>query len=60
MIIMQKKLICVLCGKVWNINNKSNMCENPECSGFCSWGYNLNEPIAPISINMIQTLPPIQ
>ena len=35
-----KKLICVLCGQEWGIENKyTNTCENIECNGFCTWGY---------------------
>jgi hypothetical protein len=37
-----KKLICVLCGQEWGMFN--NTCENPECKGFCTWGYELNKP----------------
>lgn len=35
----EKKLICVLCGKEWP--HFQNVCS---CGGFCSWGYELNEP----------------
>lgn len=38
-----KKLICVICGCEWK-NKYTNRCENKECSGFCSWGYELNKP----------------
>jgi len=38
--ISEKKLICVLCGQEWGIENKfTNTCENVECNGFCTWGY---------------------
>jgi len=37
----RKKLICVLCGHEWK-NPYTNRCEN--CHGFCSWGYELNDP----------------
>ncbi len=41
----EKKLICVLCGQEWGVKNQvTNRCENEECSGFCSWGYELNKP----------------
>jgi hypothetical protein len=40
---MIKKLICVLCGHEWK-NPYSNRCENENCRGFCSWGYELNDP----------------
>jgi hypothetical protein len=39
-----KKLICVLCGQEWG--EFTNRCENPNCNGFCSWGYELNKPLS--------------
>ena len=41
----EKKTICVLCGWEWGKNFKyTNRCENPDCDGFCTWGYELNKP----------------
>jgi hypothetical protein len=37
---LNKKLICVLCGREW-LPAIKNRCE---CGGFCSWGYKLNKP----------------
>ncbi len=43
--IEEKKLICVLCGQEWGIENKyTNTCENIECNGFCTWGYSPMKP----------------
>ena len=43
----EKKLICVLCGREWGVQNPfTNRCENEKCSGFCTWGY---EPMKPES-----------
>ena len=43
---MEKKLICVLCGQEWGVKNIfTNRCENEECTGFCSWGYELSKPV---------------
>lgn len=39
----EKKLICVLCGHEW-INPISNVCENEECDGLCTWGYEMGKP----------------
>jgi len=45
-----KKLICVLCGQEWgNINKFTNTCENENCRGFCTWGY---EPMKPESFDI--------
>lgn len=42
---MEKKLICVLCGQEWGVKSPyTNRCENPDCKGFCSWGYEPNKP----------------
>jgi hypothetical protein len=38
----EKKLICVLCGQEWGEFN--NVCENKNCKGFCSWGYEQMKP----------------
>lgn len=38
----QKKLICVVCGTEWL--QYSNRCINPNCNGFCTWGYELMKP----------------
>lgn len=43
----EAKLICVLCGKEWGMFN--NVCTNPDCKGFCSWGY---EPMKPSSFTI--------
>ena len=43
----EKELICVLCGTKWL--HYSNRCVNPECSGFCTWGY---EPMKPESFTI--------
>jgi hypothetical protein len=46
----EKKLICVLCGQEWGVKCKyTNVCENPECDGFCTWGY---EPMKPESFTI--------
>jgi len=43
--ISDKKLICVLCGQEWGVENKfTNTCENIECNGFCTWGYSPMKP----------------
>lgn len=40
-----KKLICVLCGQEWGVKCQfTNVCENENCKGFCTWGYELNKP----------------
>lgn len=42
---MEEKLICVLCGAPWGVENPfANRCENLECNGFCTWGKQLNKP----------------
>ena len=41
----EKKLICVLCGQEWGVKNPfTNLCENKDCKGMCTWGYKLNKP----------------
>lgn len=41
----EKKLICVLCGQEWGVKCEfTNRCENEKCTGFCTWGYELNKP----------------
>lgn len=43
----EKPMICVLCGTPWGVKNQfTNVCENPECSGFCSWGHEMNNPLS--------------
>jgi hypothetical protein len=43
----EKPLICVLCGTPWGVKNPfTNNCENPDCSGFCSWGHEMNKPLS--------------
>tara|TARA_R110000772_G_scaffold193804_1_gene304686 strand:- start:982 stop:1176 length:195 start_codon:yes stop_codon:yes gene_type:complete len=40
-----KKLICVLCGQEWGVKSPfTNVCENAECNGFSTWGYEPNNP----------------
>jgi len=42
-----KKLICVLCGQEWGVKSPFiNICENEECRGFCTWGYELGKPLS--------------
>jgi|GEM_PF-5961532 len=41
----EKKLICVLCGQEWGVQNPfTNRCENEKCTGFCTWGYKQMKP----------------
>ena len=41
----ERKTICVLCGQEWGVKFKfTNVCENPDCGGFCTWGYELMKP----------------
>ena len=41
----EKKLICVLCGHEWGVEDPfTNRCENENCSGLCTWGYQPNKP----------------
>jgi hypothetical protein len=41
----EKKLICLLCGQEWGVQNPfTNRCENENCKGFCTWGYEPNKP----------------
>ena len=40
-----KKLICVLCCQEWGVKNPfTNICENEDCKGFSTWGYEPNNP----------------
>ena len=46
----KRKSICVLCGQEWGVKFKfTNLCENPDCGGFCTWGY---EPMKPESFTI--------
>jgi hypothetical protein len=46
----KRKSICVLCGQEWGVENRfTNTCENENCSGFCTWGY---EPMKPESFTI--------
>lgn len=42
---IDNKLICVLCGQEWGQKNKfTNICENNNCNGYCTWGYESMKP----------------